>query len=132
MRVLIVEDDKILARTIEQCLSDKYDIDKAYDGEEGVMYAKQGIYDAIILDIMMPVMNGYEVLQILRKDKVYTPVLILTAKGAVGDKVQGLKNGADDYLVKPFNREELLARVEAIIRRTTGNYGNNTLEFKAV
>ena len=130
MRVLIVEDDKILARTIEQCLSDKYDIDKAYDGEEGVMYAKQGIYDAIILDIMMPVMNGYEVLQILRKDKVYTPVLILTAKGAVGDKVQGLKNGADDYLVKPFNREELLARVEAIIRRTTGNYGNNTVEFK--
>lgn len=130
MKVLIVEDDKVLARTIEQCLSENYDIDKAYDGEEGVMYAKQGIYDAIILDLMMPIMNGYEVLRELRKSKIYTPVLILTAKGNISDKVQGLKTGADDYLVKPFNREELLARVEAIIRRTTGNYGDNTLEYK--
>lgn len=130
MRILIVEDDKILARTIEQCLSDKYDIDKAYDGEEGVMYAEQGIYDAIILDVMMPIMNGYEVLQTLRKNKIFTPVLMLTAKGAVADKVQGLKSGADDYLVKPFNREELLARIEAILRRSTGNYGDNTVEYK--
>ena len=130
MRVLIVEDDKILARTIEQCLSDKYDIDKAYDGEEGVMYAEQAIYDVIILDVMMPIMNGYEVLQTLRKNKIFTPVLMLTAKGTVSDKVQGLKSGADDYLVKPFNREELLARIEAILRRATGNYGNNTVEYK--
>lgn len=130
MRVLIVEDDKILARTIEQCLSDKYDIDKAYDGEEGVMYAEQAIYDVIILDIMMPIMNGYEVLQTLRKNKIFTPVLMLTAKGTVTDKVQGLKSGADDYLVKPFNREELLARIEAILRRATGNYGDNTVEYK--
>lgn len=130
MRVLIVEDDKILARTIEQCLSDKYDIDKAYDGEEGVMYAQQDIYDVIILDVMMPIMNGYEVLQTLRKNKIFTPVLMLTAKGTVTDKVQGLKSGADDYLVKPFNREELLARIEAILRRATGNYGDNTVEYK--
>lgn len=130
MKVLIIEDDKILARTIEQCLSENYDIDKAYDGEEGVMYAEQGIYDAIILDLMMPIMDGYEVLRRLRKNKIYTPVLILTAKGDVADRVQGLKSGADDYLVKPFNRDELLARVEAIIRRTTGNYGDNTLEYK--
>lgn len=130
MKVLIIEDDKILARTIEQCLSENYDIDKAYDGEEGIMYAEQGIYDAIVLDLMMPVMDGYEVLRKLRKNKIYTPVLILTAKGDVADRVQGLKNGADDYLVKPFNRDELLARVEAIIRRTTGNYGDNTLEYK--
>lgn len=130
MRVLIVEDDKILARTIEQCLSDKYDIDKAYDGEEGVMYAQQAIYDVIILDVMMPIMNGYEVLQTLRKNKIFTPVLMLTAKGTVTDKVQGLKSGADDYLVKPFNREELLARIEAILRRATGNYGDNTVEYK--
>ncbi|MFG6319925.1 MAG: response regulator transcription factor [Clostridia bacterium] len=130
MKILIVEDDKILARTIEQCLSSNYDIDKAYDGEEGLMYAKQGIYDAIILDLMMPIMNGYEVLSELRKSKIYTPVLILTAKGDVADKVQGLKSGADDYLVKPFNREELIARVEAIIRRTIGNYTENILQYK--
>lgn len=130
MKILIVEDDKILARTIEQCLSTNYDIDKAYDGEEGIMYAKQGIYDAIILDLMMPIMNGYEVLSELRKSKIYTPVLILTAKGDVTDRVQGLKSGADDYLVKPFNREELIARVEAIIRRTTGNYTENILQYK--
>lgn len=130
MKILIVEDDKILARTIEQCLSYNYDIDKAYDGEEGLMYAKQGIYDAIILDLMMPIMNGYEVLSELRKSKICTPVLILTAKGDVADKVQGLKSGADDYLVKPFNREELIARVEAIIRRTIGNYTENILQYK--
>lgn len=130
MKILIIEDDKILARTIEQCLAENYDIDKAYDGEEGVMYAEQGIYDAIVLDLMMPIMDGYAVLRRLRRNKIYTPVLILTAKGDVSDKVQGLRNGADDYLVKPFNRDELLARVEAIIRRTTGNYGDNVLEFK--
>lgn len=130
MKVLIVEDDKILARTIEQCLSEKFDIDKAYDGEEGILYAKQNIYDAIILDLMMPVMNGYDVLKAIREDKIYTPVLILTAKDEISDKVKGFRNGADDYLVKPFNREELLVRVEALIRRTTGNYIENILQFK--
>lgn len=132
MKILIVEDDKILARTIEQVLIEKYDIDKAYDGEEGVLFAKQGIYDAIILDLMMPIMNGYEVLQEIRKNKIFTPVLILTAKDAIGDKVKGLNYGADDYLVKPFNREELLARIDAIIRRTTGNYTANIIEFKGM
>ena len=132
MKILIVEDDKILARTIEQVLSEKYDIDKAYDGEEGVLYAKQGIYDAIVLDIMMPVMDGYEVLMELRKNKIFTPVLILTAKDGISDKVKGLNIGADDYLTKPFNREELIARVDAIIRRTTGNYTENTIEFKGM
>lgn len=130
MKVLVVEDDKILARTIEQVLSEKYDVDKAYDGEEGVLYAKQGIYDAIILDIMMPIMDGYEVLKELRQDKIFTPVLILTAKDGISDKVKGLNIGADDYLTKPFNREELIARVDAIIRRTTGNYTENSIEFK--
>ena len=132
MKILVVEDDKILAKTIEQVLKEKYDVDKAYDGEEGVLYAKQGIYDAIILDLMMPIMDGYEVLQILRKDKIFTPVLILTAKDGVSDKVKGLNIGADDYLVKPFNREELIARVDSIIRRTTGNYTENTIEFKGM
>ncbi len=131
MKVLIIEDDKILSRTIEQCVRNNYDTDCAYDGEEGILYAKQRIYDAIILDLMMPIMNGYEVLQQMRKDKIFTPVLILTAKDTIEDKVKGFRIGADDYLVKPFNREELLARLDAIIRRASGNYTNeNVLKYK--
>lgn len=130
MKVLIVEDDKILAKTIEQCISFKYDVDHAYDGEEGILYAKQDIYDVIILDLMMPIMNGYEMLNILRKEKIFTPVLILTAKDALEDKVKGFRIGADDYLVKPFNREELIVRLDALIRRVTGNYSENVVEFK--
>lgn len=130
MRILIVEDDKILAKTIEQCLASKYDVDHAYDGEEGILYGKQEIYDAIILDIMMPVLNGYDVLNQLRNEKIYTPVLILTAKDGISDKVKGFRYGADDYMVKPFNREELLVRIEALIRRATGNYTENVIRFK--
>lgn len=131
MKVLIIEDDKILSNTIEQCISSKFDVDKAYDGEEGVLYAREPIYDAIILDIMMPRMNGYEVLETLRREKIYTPVLILTAKDGLDDKLQGFKTGADDYLTKPFNREELIARLEALVRRSSGNYNvSNALEYK--
>ncbi len=130
MRILIIEDDKILSKTIEQCIINKYDVDRAFDGEEGIMYAKQSIYDVIILDLMMPIMNGYDVLKTLRNDKIYTPVLILTAKDTLEDKLKGFKVGADDYLVKPFNREELIARIDAIIRRTNGNYSENIIEFK--
>ena len=130
--VLIVEDDKILAKTVEQCIGSKYDIDHAYDGEEGVLYARQEIYDVIILDIMMPYMNGYEVLSTIRNEKIFTPVLILTAKDGIDDKVKGFRSGADDYLVKPFNREELVARVEALIRRANGNYYQNSIEFKGL
>ena len=131
MKILIIEDDKILSKTIEQCVKNNYDTDCAYDGEEGILYAKQGIYDAIILDIKMPVMDGYEFLSTLRNEKIVTPVLILTAKDALEDKLKGFRIGADDYLVKPFNREELLARIDAIIRRTSGNYTNeNILAFQ--
>lgn len=130
MKILIVEDDKILANTIEQCIKNKYDVDKAFDGEEGFLFAKQKIYDAIILDLMMPNMNGYEVLSKLRNNKIYTPVLILTAKDGLDDKIRGFRAGADDYLTKPFNREELLVRMEALIRRATGNYGENIIKFK--
>ncbi len=130
MKVLIIEDDKILAKTVEQCIRNKYHVDHAYDGEEGILYAKQEIYDAIILDIMMPIMNGYEVLNELRNSKIYTPVLILTAKDSISDKVKGFRSGADDYLVKPFNREELIVRLEALIRRSQGNYTENTIVFK--
>ncbi|MCI8276424.1 MAG: response regulator transcription factor [Clostridia bacterium] len=130
MKILIVEDDKILAKTIEQCISLKYDVDHAYDGEEGILYARQNIYDAIILDLMMPVMDGYETLSQLRGEKIFTPILILTAKDGLDDKLKGFRIGADDYLVKPFNREELIARIDALVRRTTGNYSENTVNFK--
>ena len=132
MRVLIIEDDKILAKTVEQCLGSKYAFDHAYDGEEGVLYARQEIYDVIILDIMMPYMNGYEVLSTIRNEKIFTPVLILTAKDGIDDKIKGFRVGADDYLVKPFNREELVARVEALIRRSNGNYYQNSIEFNGL
>lgn len=130
MRALIVEDDKILSRTIEQCICNKFNVDKAFDGQEGIIYAKQDIYDVIILDIMLPICNGYEVLKKIRDEKVFTPVLILTAKDGLDDKLKGFRLGADDYLSKPFQREELLARLEAIVRRVAGTYNENKLEFK--
>jgi len=123
MKVLIIEDDKILSKTVEQCVKNNYDVDCAYDGEEGILYAKQDIYDAIILDLMMPVMDGYEVLSALRSEKIFTPVLILTAKDTLQDKLRGFRVGADDYLVKPFNREELLARIDSV---------KKTIEFKGL
>ena len=130
MKVLIIEDDKILSNTVKQCIEKKFNVEQAFDGEEGVLYAKQNIYDLIILDLMLPIMDGYDVLANLRKDKIYTPVLILTAKDGVQNKVRGFNLGADDYLVKPFDREELIARLESMVRRTNGTYINNTIEFK--
>lgn len=130
MKILIVEDDRILSDTIKQCIGKNYKTEQAYDGYDGYMLAKEGIYDLILLDIMLPEMSGYDVLIKLRQDKVMTPVLILTAKDALPDKVKGLKYGADDYLVKPFEREELLARIEAILRRSIGDYKENELEFE--
>lgn len=130
MKVLIVEDDKILSDTIKQCIEKNYNVEQAYDGYEGYMFAKGNIYDVIILDLMLPEMNGYDVLNKLRSQGILTPVLILTAKDSLNDKVKGLKLGADDYLVKPFEREELLARLEALIRRNNGFFEKDILEFK--
>ncbi len=130
MKVLIVEDDKILSDTIKQCIEKKYNVEQAFDGYEGYMFAKENIYDIIILDLMMPEINGYDLLSKLRKEEIFTPVLILSAKDSLNDKVKGLSIGADDYLAKPFEREELLARLEALIRRNHGFYANNTIEFK--
>lgn len=130
MKALVIEDDSVLSDTICQVISKLFSTEKAFDGEEGVLFAKQDIYDVIILDLMMPRMDGYEVLQELRKEKINTPVLILTAKDGIQDKVQGFRMGADDYLVKPFEREELLARLEAIVRRTNGTYFENTVTFE--
>lgn len=130
MKILIVEDERTLSDTIKQCICKKFDTEQAYDGYEAYIMAKENIYDAIILDLMLPEMSGYDVLKKLRENKVLTPVLILTAKDTLNDKLKGFNYGADDYLVKPFEREELLARLEAIIRRTSGVYKEDTVEFK--
>lgn len=132
MKVLIIEDDKILSNTIKECIKDKYTIEQAYDGEEGYLYAIQNIYDIIILDIMLPIYDGFEVLSKIREEKIYTPVLILTAKDGISNKVKGLHLGADDYLVKPFAVEELIARIDSIIRRSTKAYIENVVEFKGL
>lgn len=118
MRVLIVEDEVRLADTLGELLrTQKYSYDIVYDGEDGLAYAESGIYDVIILDIMLPKMNGFEVVRNLRKKKINTPVILLTARDEVSDKVKGLDSGADDYLTKPFSSEELLARIRALTRR---------------
>lgn len=96
------------------------------------MMANENIYDIIILDLMLPEMSGYDVVKKLRENKVYTPVLILTAKDGIDDKIKGFEYGADDYLVKPFERQELIARLEAIIRRTSGIYKEDWLEFEDI
>lgn len=118
MRILVVDDEIRIARAIKQGLEqDGYAVDLAYDGEDGYNSAKNEEYDCIILDVMMPVMNGYEVLQKLRGDGYKTPILMLTAKDQARDVVKGLDNGADDYLAKPFSFEVLGARVRSLLRR---------------
>lgn len=118
MRVLVVEDEPGIALFVRQGLSEAgYAVDVAGDGEEGLDYALAAEYDAIILDILLPRMDGLDVLRQVRDQGVMTPVLLLTARDAVEDRVQGLDAGADDYLVKPFAFSELLARIRALLRR---------------
>ncbi|MCA1057619.1 response regulator transcription factor [Rossellomorea aquimaris] len=130
MKILIVEDDPILSDTIVESTKLLYEAVQAFDGEEGLYLAEQNIYDIIILDVMLPNMNGYEILRELRAKEIRTPVIFLTAKDGIDDKIQGLRLGADDYLVKPFHREELLLRLEAIVRRTIGEFKENSVAFK--
>lgn len=129
MKILIVEDDQTLSNLIKRCLENNYQIEQAFDGEEAIYYASQEIYDAIVLDIMIPEIDGFEVLQQLREKKLDVPILILTAKGSIEDKKIGFKAGADDYLVKPFHQEELLLRIEAMIRRKKGEYSKKNLQL---
>ena len=118
MRVLVVEDEPKIANSIKKgLLQENFFVDVAYEGNEGYSYAKTDEYDVIVLDILLPGINGVEVTKKLRKEKIQTPVLLLTALGALDDKVLGLNSGADDYLTKPFAFEELLARVRALGRR---------------
>ena len=118
MTILIVEDERRLAEALKQIMREqKYMADVVYDGNDGLDYPMSGIYDLIILDVMLPFRDGFEVARELRRKKIQTPILMLTAKDTIGDKVSGLDNGADDYMTKPFAPEELLARVKALTRR---------------
>jgi len=130
MKLLVIEDDPFLSDTIRETTEGMFDVEQAYNGEDGLFLAEQNIFDIIILDIMLPHMNGYEVLRQLRQNNITTPVMMLTAKDGIDDKIQGFKVGADDYIVKPFHREELLLRLEAILRRVGGFHEENTRTFK--
>ncbi len=130
MKLLLVEDEKQLSEALSQILiNNKYSVDAVYDGENGLEYALTDIYDVIILDIMLPKLNGLEVLRKLRKENISTPILLLTAKDSVDDKVTGLDLGADDYLPKPFEPKELLARLRAISRRKGEVINDNLLTY---
>lgn len=125
MKILVVEDARDMNRLIEKTLKRAgYSVDSCFDGEEALNYLLGAEYDAILLDVMMPKLDGYSVLKRLRDRDVDTPVLLLTAKDAVSDRVKGLDLGADDYLIKPFAFDELLARIRALTRKRAGNRKN--------
>jgi two-component system response regulator ArlR len=130
MRILIVEDELHLAEALAQILrKNNYTVDAVHDGEAGLDNALSNIYDIIILDIMLPKLDGISVLKEIRKDGISTPVILLTAKGEISDRVTGLDSGADDYLAKPFATEELLARIRALSRRKGEVLPDDTLKF---
>ena len=133
MRRLVVEDEIQLADALSEILRrNMYTVDTSYDGIDGLDNAMSGVYDCIILDIMLPGMNGFEVLKKLRKEKISTPVLLLTAKSEIEDKINGLDSGADDYLTKPFVTGELLARVRALTRRKGEIIDENKLDYNGL
>ena len=128
MRILVVEDDKKIASFVIKGLkASGFAVDHATDGEEGLHLALTESYDAAIIDIMLPKLDGLALIENIRKDKINTPVIILSAKGSIDDRVRGLQTGSDDYLPKPFAFSELLARVQALIRRSTGTAEPTTL-----
>ena len=121
MKILVIEDEKNLAEIIKEGLEKQsFAVDICFDGEEGLFMAETYAYDAVILDIMLPIMDGLTLLKKLRAKKINVPVLMLTARGTMADKVKGLDTGADDYLAKPFEFPELISRLKAIIRRNRG------------
>ena len=118
MKVLVIEDEKLVAESIRAILEHKgFDVETVYDGEAGTEYAELGIYDLLILDVMMPKLNGFQVARQVRTDRCATPILMLTARSDIEDRIQGLNAGADYYLTKPFDSRELLACVNALLRR---------------
>lgn len=130
MRILLAEDERSLSRAVIALLEkDNYSADAVYDGQEALEYLEAGNYDALILDLMMPKMDGLTVLRTLREQGNPIPVLILTAKSEVDDKVLGLDTGANDYLTKPFSTQELMARIRAMTRSQTGGQVTSRLTF---
>ena len=131
MRLLLAEDERELSRALVTILEhSSYTVDAVYNGADALDYLRSGLYDGAILDIMMPQMDGLTVLRTAREEGISLPVLLLTAKGEVDDRVAGLDSGADDYLPKPFSTKELLARLRAMLRRTPGNApADNRLTF---
>lgn len=137
MKILVIEDEKLLADSIKTLLCAKgFEVEVAYDGESGEEYAQLGIYDLLILDVMMPKMDGYQVARQVRANRCSTPILMLTAKSEVEDRIEGLNAGADYYLTKPFDTRELLACINALLRRQ-GNqvdeliFGNTVLDLSS-
>ena len=135
MKILIIEDEKLLADSLKKLLEGKgFQVEAVYDGITGAEYAQLGVYDLLILDVMMPGMDGYQVARQVRAKRCSTPILMLTAKSGVEDRIEGLNAGADYYLTKPFDTRELLACINALLRRQ-GNqvdelvYGNTALEL---
>lgn len=130
MRILIVEDEVNLAEALVQILrKNNYSVDAVHDGKEGLDFALSGIYDLLLLDIMLPGMDGISILKELRSEGVATPVIMLTAKGEIDDKIAGLDYGADDYVAKPFSTGELLARIRAALRRKGEVVPEDTLKL---
>ena len=137
MKVLIIEDEKLLADSIKAVLEKKgFQVEAVYDGETGVEYAELGMYDLLILDVMMPGMDGYQVARKVRSSRCSTPILMLTAKSGLEDRIEGLNAGADYYLTKPFDSRELLACINALLRRQGGQvneltFGNTSLDLSS-
>lgn len=131
MHILIVEDEYGLADAVSEMLkNENFNITIVTNGEEGEYEALSGVYDLVILDVMLPEKNGFEILKSMRDEKIKTPVIMLTAKSEIDDKLKGLENGADDYITKPFHTRELLARVKAVLKRTNDVEKLNILEFQ--
>ena len=135
MKILVIEDEKLLAESLRVLLEAKgFEVETAYDGETGAEFAKLGIYDLLILDVMMPKMDGYQLAREVRAKRCATPILMLTAKSGLMDRVEGLNAGADYYLTKPFDTRELLACINALLRRQGAQvdvlkYGNTSLDL---
>jgi len=137
MRILVIEDEQLLAESVQTLLERHgFAVDTVFDGEAGLEYARLDVYDLIIMDVMMPGMDGYQLARTLRAGRCTAPILMLTAKSALEDRIEGLNAGADYYLTKPFDSKELLACVNALLRRL-GNqvdeltYGNTSLELSS-
>ena len=137
MKILVIEDEQLLAQSIRALLERKgFEVETVFDGESGAEYAMTGIYDLLILDVMIPGMDGYEVARQVRSKRCTTPILMLTARSALEDRIEGLNAGADYYLTKPFDTRELLACINALLRRQGGQvdeltFGNTSLDLSS-